>query len=90
MLKGRLEKNEKVVLHDCLDHPCWICTKGVNMGAWVCEKCGYSWGPMVSGCYNCNRPEHEKTSTSTTIDVGTPVKPSKTNEADEGLKPLYD
>jgi len=31
---------------------------------WVCPTCGYVWGPSVLGCYNCNRPEHEKYSVS--------------------------
>lgn len=31
-----------------------------RMNSWICNKCGYSWANWVSGCQNCNRPEHEK------------------------------
>lgn len=33
---------------------------------WICPQCGYSWSLAVVGCYNCNRPDHEKTTISTT------------------------
>lgn len=32
---------------------------------WECPKCGYCYSPAMPCCTNCNRPEHEKTQTST-------------------------
>lgn len=46
------------------------------MTAWECPKCGYVWNSSVIGCYNCNRPDHEKTVTTTTITIEGPLKPS--------------
>ena len=34
---------------------------------WQCPKCGYVWAPYYPSCDNCNRPEHEKVVTTTTI-----------------------
>lgn len=36
-----------------------------NQQGWVCPKCGYVYSPNTPVCYNCNRPEHEKTITTT-------------------------
>ena len=41
----------------------------MRASGWQCPVCGYIWGPFHPGCNNCNRPDHEKsiTTTSTTI-----------------------
>ena len=39
------------------------------MQGWQCPVCGFIWNWTVQGCLNCNRPEHEKYTTTDTSAV---------------------
>jgi len=39
------------------------------MKGWQCPNCGYCYAPVMTYCENCNRPKHEKTITTTTIQL---------------------
>lgn len=36
---------------------------------WECPKCGYCWAPYYPSCDNCNRPAHEKLSSTNDISL---------------------
>jgi hypothetical protein len=40
---------------------------------WQCPVCGYVYSPYTIDCWNCNRPDHEKTETTDKANNGKPL-----------------
>lgn len=43
-----------------------------NSTGWVCPKCGYVYSPTHYSCDNCNRPDNEKYTTTSDVQITFP------------------